>query len=474
MTSRPGPVRAGLRRARVIPRKTSAIKIYAAPGSPVVAVKAGLITAIGSSSTRGRSVHLRDAYGNTYVYSQLGRLAATFAKSAPIDNRAAVFGLAAGAPVLPVDPVPQGPATAGHQVGPTASPSVPGALSPGRPGPATVPLATDTSAGPQRLFAHPRLPSSFAAGGQAQLASGSPNPSGYTTIPGVTSPAGTVLEPLAVGVHVLAGTILGQVGPRTATAAPHISFQIRPPGRATPYVDPKPILDGWQLLQATAGQPAAGASALFGPARAAALDKIGWETSAELQAQILANPSIVIDPVVRRAIESGLVVQPALAALEYLAAAGLRPTLSGVRGVSDPLSGLPASAAPSTAAAPVTGLELSAINGVPVLGHQGTGSITDITIRQLLALPAAVRPVGIDSATAGSPIGAATPGPDHTDRIVLTFALPAGASPILGELAGVGLTPPQWLSLIGHLDKLGNPAVANGRSSAAIAPRPGP
>ncbi len=283
-----------------------------------------------------------------------------------------------------------------------------------------------------------------------------------------------MLEPLAAGVHVLAGTILGQVGPRTASTAPHVSFQIRPPGRATPYVDPKPILDGWQLLQATTGDPAAGASALFGPARAAALDKIGWETSAELQPQILANPSIVIDPGVRRAIESGLVVQPALAALEHLAAAGLRPTVSGVRGVSDPLSGIPGYAATSSPAAAVTGLEISAINGVPVLGHQGTGSITDITIRQLLALPAAVRPVGIDSATAGAPAGAATTGPDRTDRIVLTFAPPAGASPILGELAGVGLTPPQWLSLIGHLDKLGNPTVANGRSSAAIAPRRGP
>ncbi|HEV2924106.1 MAG TPA: lytic murein transglycosylase, partial [Solirubrobacteraceae bacterium] len=46
--------------------------IYSLSGAPVIAVQDGEIVQIGSSPTLGRYVSLRDAYGNTYTYAQLG------------------------------------------------------------------------------------------------------------------------------------------------------------------------------------------------------------------------------------------------------------------------------------------------------------------------------------------------------------------------------------------------------------------
>ena len=41
-------------------------------------------------------------------------------------------------------------------------------------------------------------------------------------------------------------------------APPHLNFAIRPAGRGAPTIDPKPILDGWKLLETTAIYRAAG------------------------------------------------------------------------------------------------------------------------------------------------------------------------------------------------------------------------
>ena len=42
---------------------------------------------------------------------------------------------------------------------------------------------------------------------------------------------------------------------RRPTTAPHMLFEIRPAGRGAPRIDPKPILDGWKLLESTADLP---------------------------------------------------------------------------------------------------------------------------------------------------------------------------------------------------------------------------
>src|SRR6185503_9921948 len=70
------------------------------------------------------------------------------------------------------------------------------------------------------------------------------------------SPDEVQLKPLRKGAKVVAGTILGRVGKLSSgpgsKLAPHLNFSIRPAGRGAPRIDPKPILDGWKLLEATA------------------------------------------------------------------------------------------------------------------------------------------------------------------------------------------------------------------------------
>ena len=51
------------------------IDIYAKGKAPVIAVQDGRIVDMGQSSTLGRFLKLRDAYGNTYTYAHLGTLA---------------------------------------------------------------------------------------------------------------------------------------------------------------------------------------------------------------------------------------------------------------------------------------------------------------------------------------------------------------------------------------------------------------
>jgi hypothetical protein len=65
-------------------------------------------------------------------------------------------------------------------------------------------------------------------------------------------PKDYVAKPLKKGARVVGGTILGRIGKTSSAVAPHVRFEIRPAGRGAPRIDPKPILDGWKLLESTA------------------------------------------------------------------------------------------------------------------------------------------------------------------------------------------------------------------------------
>ena len=61
----------------------------------------------------------------------------------------------------------------------------------------------------------------------------------------------------------IGGTVLGRIG-RRSQLAPHVRFEIRPAGRGAPRIDPKPILDGWKLLESTAIYRSAKRNPFFG------------------------------------------------------------------------------------------------------------------------------------------------------------------------------------------------------------------
>ena len=186
------------------------------------------------------------------------------------------------------------------------------------------------------------------------------------------------LKKLRPGSRVVAGTILGRIGRTSSTQAPHMLFEIRPAGRGAPRIDPKPILDGWKLLESTAIYRAAGKNPFFGPdAKTPSIGQILLMSKEALAQRVLANPRIELYDCGRGDIRTGQIDRRVLATLEFLAASGLRPTVTSLKcghgfltasgNVSQHSSG--------------NAVDIATINGIPILGNQGNGSITELAIR---------------------------------------------------------------------------------------------
>src|SRR5207244_2736052 len=96
-----------------------------------------------------------------------------------------------------------------------------------------------------------------------------------------------------------------------------------------PRIDPKPILDGWKLLESTAIYRANGKNPLFGPdAKNASIGQILLMSKAQLQRRVLADPRVSIYAGGRQDIKNGQIDRRVLATLEFLGASGLKPTVS--------------------------------------------------------------------------------------------------------------------------------------------------
>ena len=108
----------------------------------------------------------------------------------------------------------------------------------------------------------------------------------------------------------------------------------------------------------------------------------------QLTNRVLADPHVQIYACGRRDIQAGLIDRRILAVIEFLSASGLDPTVSGLE------CGHSATGISGVDAAGATGasVDISEINSIPILGHQGPGSITDITIRRLLTCRAPSSP----------------------------------------------------------------------------------
>ncbi len=106
---------------------------------------------------------------------------------------------------------------------------------------------------------------------------------------------------------------------------------IRPAGKNAPYIDPKPILDGWKLLEATAVYRAAGVNPFFGQhAKNASIGQILLMCKEQLQNRVLADPHVQIYACGRRDIQAGQIDRRVLAVIEFLSGSGLDPTVSGL------------------------------------------------------------------------------------------------------------------------------------------------
>jgi murein DD-endopeptidase MepM/ murein hydrolase activator NlpD len=266
------------------------------------------------------------------------------------------------------------------------------------------------------------------------------------------------LHPLHVGAQVIAGTVLGHVG---SGAEPHIVFQIRPAGIGEPLIDPKPILDGWVKLQSSSAVKATGHTpfAKLTPSPGQAL----LESKTQLELQVPRDHAIRLPSCERRLIADDRADRRVLAALEFLSASGLSPTVSS-RSCSQ------ASAAKNGLPSPgVTGqvLDLSAIDGAPVLEADGPSTLGLAAARKLAALQGVIKPLQIASSMRFGTLHM-TVLAGEGDTLSVDFAPLADAQAHTASVSGSGLTPAQWLALVARLGEVPDPTVSSKPSPAAI------
>jgi soluble lytic murein transglycosylase-like protein len=438
------------------------INIFARAGAPVIAVNDGRVVRLGKNAKLGRFVVLQDVYGNRYTYGHLGSLAHKYPVPKPhANNTDAQQELE-----LPkADPRPTVAATAGRQR--TAGAAHRSAAKRARRAArsAASAAAADAPVTKERLFAHPERPAAYSAGGKRQLEElGQPLESfdGYFTQALALDPHDYLLKPLRRGSSVIAGTILGRIGRTGPRLAPHVEFAIRPAGRGAPQIDPKPILDGWKLLESTAIYRANGKNA-FAAANASApsIGQIMLMSKEQLQRTVLADPRLQIYTCGRRDVAIGAIDRRVLATLEFLSASGLKLTVTALEcghsyyttsgNVSEHSSG--------------NAVDIAAVNDIPIAGHQGSGSIADITIRRLLTLQGTMKPHQIISLMTYPGTDNTLALPDHADHIHVGFH----PLDLLGRqrLQAI-LKPQQWTKLVEQLGSIENPVVPQHASKYAI------
>jgi hypothetical protein len=269
------------------------------------------------------------------------------------------------------------------------------------------------------------------------------------------------LRSLHKGSQVTAGTVLGRIG-KTTDLAPHVHFAIRPAGRGAPKIDPKPILDGWKLLEATAIYRAAGQDPFNGTATAS---QVLLMSKTQLVERVLDDPSIEIYACGRDDIRTGQIDRRVLAMLEYLVARGFDLTVTSLK------CGHSITTASGNISEHSTGnaVDIAQINGIPVLGHQGPGSISEALVRDLVQLQGTMRPHQIISLMDYFGTDNTFAMGDHDDHVHVGYQPVAGpgAGSVSRQFSSL-LKPDQWQRLIDRLGEIDNPTVPTKPSDAAL------
>ncbi len=360
------------------------INIFAAEGAPVVAVNDGVIEKMGNSAKLGKYVVLQDAYGNRYTYAELGEIVR--------DHRTVV--------------IPTGK----ERRLPRESENL-------RP----------------RLYALPNRANSDRDRDQAVAVDSA-----------TTVGAGT----LKVGSKVIAGTVLARIGASEDGVDSHVNFSIRPAGRGAPEIDPKPILDGWKLLEATAIYRANGKNPLADNLGGAGVLLLSKE---ELEKRVLADEALEIYECGRQDIATGQIDRRVLAMLEYLVSKGYELTITSLRCGHSVMTASGYVSEHSTGDA----VDIPVINGIPVTGNQGTGTVTDELIRSVLQLQGTMHPhqvISLEDLPGETSFALG----DHYDHVHV------GYSPLSGpfdQQYNALLKPDQWQRLTHRLGEIENPRV---------------
>ena len=429
------------------------IRIFSRENAPVIAVNDGRVVKLGRSKRLGRYVILQDVYGNTYTYAHLGEVSRTY----PAPKRRSVRR---GTPKAPTrDARPAGAASK------TRLPAREAAKRPERAAPEPIP-APEIAPPPvkERLFAHPTRPAARAAGGDVQLATGGAEPT--QGAPLGFDPSDFRPKPLEKGSRVIGGTILGRLGAKAETSAPYLKFEIRPAGQDAPRIDPKPILDGWKLLESTAIYRAKGKNPFFGADAAdPSIGQLLLLSKEQLVRRVLADPRIQVYGCGQGDIRSGQIDRRVLATMLYLAGSGLKPTISSLKCGH----GYYTSSGNVSHHSTGTAMDIAAINGIVITpATQGPGSITDLTIQRLLKLQGTMKPSQIISLMTFSGADNTLAMGDHDDHIHVGWHPLYGENRRASRQIDAVLEPEQWIKLIDRLGDIDNPTVREQPSKFSV------
>jgi hypothetical protein len=184
-----------------------------------------------------------------------------------------------------------------------------------------------------------------------------------------------------------------------------------------------------------------------------------------LAKRVLSDPRITIYPGGRQDIATGQIDRRVLVVLEFLAESGMNPTVSCLR------SGHSYMTASGNVSEHSSGnaVDISAINGTPITGHQERGGITEQAVRRLMQLQGTMAPHQIISLL---DLGANTMSlPDHYNHIHVGFHPLFGDNSKAGADAMSVLKPDQWGNLVDRLGQIQNPTVPTKPSRYAIPDR---
>ena len=412
------------------------INIFAAKGSPVVAVNDGVVRKIGHSKKLGNYVVLEDTYGNRYTYAALGELVR--------DERLVVMpsGAEKRIPVESENLRPRLRANPGRveddglghaEQNPQAKVKGEGA---------GFDVTDKIASGEEPREEAPAADDKPGTAADESAASDQEAAEEQET----TRAEGRI----KVGSKVIAGTVLGRVGAGEDGADPHINFSIRPAGKGAPRIDPKPILDGWKLLEATAIYRAKGKSPFAARLSGAGVLLLSKEA---LIKRVLADKGLSIYECGREDIATGMIDRRVLAMLEYLRAKGFELTISSLNCGHGLLTTSGNVSEHSTGDA----VDIAAINGVPVIGNQGPGSVTNKLIAEILRLQGTMLPHQVISLE-DWPGPVSFPLSDHADHVHVGYHA-IGDNPLESRFSPL-LKPDQWERLISRLGEIENPEVA--------------
>jgi murein DD-endopeptidase MepM/ murein hydrolase activator NlpD len=469
------------------------INIFSRQGAPVVAVNDGAVKQIGHSKRLGDYLVLQDSYGNRFTYAQLDAVSKVYPVPKQRKLNSEDFEIA-GTKKEPDHPAStkgtaekesageRGSASGGGRAngdggdasgrggGGGESPSGDGGDGNGRRANASGRDGKD-GGGPvnsedlrPRLYAYPERPRNVDRAdvtGQLDPMLGERLP-GYETVKAYLGGVlkydrrETELRRLEEGSQVVAGTVLGRIG-KTDDLAPHVNFAIKPAGKGAKRIDPKPILDGWKLLESTAIYRAEGKS----PFNEADVSQVLLMSKPELERHVLDDSRIQIYACGRQDVQTHQIDARVLRTLAVLSAKGFRLMITSLKcghsiyttsgSISHHSSG--------------NAVDIAMINGQPILGNQGPGSITETVIQELLEMQ---EPNQCDQIISLMDMGGPTLSmSDHADHIHCGFTPEYGTAKTGQQLEAV-LKPKQWSRLLDRIGEIDEPKVPRNPSKYSL------